>query len=102
MAPVPSPLPVLLTDAKDTWDRVETILDWFSKIVTTAYAYSDMIINYRQDGADSKYKMKKAEGEAVRIMNEQTKKDKAADGKVLGKREWSAAVEEHYGWQSFR
>lgn len=97
MAPTPAPVHSLLTDAKDTWDRVETILDWFSKIVTTAYDYSDMIIRHRQEGVDKKYEIEKAEKEALRIMNEQGNKTKAVT-QSLRKREWSesGAAEDEY------
>ena len=94
MAPTPAPIHPLLTNAKDTWDRIETILDWFSKIVTTAYSYSDMVIKHRQQGVNKKYKIEKAEKEALRIMKEQENKKTVT--KNLGKREWSesAAAEE--------
>lgn len=98
MAPTPAPAHPFLTDAKDTWDRVETILDWFSKIVTTAYDYSDMMIRHRQEGVDKKYKIEKAEKEALRIMKEQGNKNKTTT-QSLRKREWSesgAAEEDEY------
>lgn len=91
MAPTPAPINPLLIDAKDTWDRVETILDWFSKIVTTGYGYSDMVIKHRQDGVNKKYKIEKAEKEALRIMKEQGNENKAVT-KHIGKREWSEFV----------
>jgi len=91
MAPTPTPIHPLLTNAKDTWDRVETILDWFSKIVTTAYSYSDMVIEHRQEGVNKKYKIEKAEKEALRIMKEQENKKKAVT-KNLGKRAWSESA----------
>ena len=91
MAPTPTPLYPLLTNAKDTWDRVETILDWFSRIVTTAYSYSDMVIKHRQDGVNKKSKLEKAEKEALRIMKEQEYGKKAVT-KNLGKRAWSESA----------
>lgn len=93
MAPTPGPINPLLIDAKDTWDRVETILDWFSKIVTTAYGYSDMVIKHRQDGVDKKYKIEKAEKEALRIMKEQGHENKAV-AQHIRKRGWSEFVAE--------
>jgi len=97
MAPTPAPINPLLTNAKDTWDRVNTILDWFSKIVTTAYGYSDLVIKHRQEGVNKKYKIEKAEKEGLRIMKEQENKKKAVT-KNLGKRAWSesAAEEDDY------
>jgi hypothetical protein len=86
MVPVPTPLHPFLVDANDTWKAVETLMDWFSKLVTTAYGYSDGLIKYRQDQADKKYKIEKAEKEALRVMKEQEKKKKGAVSKNLRKR----------------
>jgi hypothetical protein len=86
MTPVPTPLHPFLVDAKDTWKAVETLMDWFSRLVTTAYGYSDSLIKYRQDQADKKYKIEKAEKEALRIMKEQEKKRTEAVSKNLKKR----------------
>jgi len=90
MAPVPVPVPLhpVLTNAKDTWSTIESLLEWFSKIVDTAYGYSDGLIKFRQKKANDTYKTKKAEKEAYRIMQAQEKKNKGVE-KVLGKREWS-------------
>ena len=77
--------------------ELNTILDWFSKIVTTGYGYSDIVIKHRQEGVNKKYKIEKAEKEGLRIMKEQENKKKAVT-KNLGKREWSesAAEEDDY------
>jgi hypothetical protein len=75
MAPVLHPL---LTDAKDTWDQMETIMGWFSQIVDTAYAYSDMIISHRQTKVDKEYARKQAEKAAYKILQEQVEKKRNA------------------------
>jgi hypothetical protein len=77
MAPTPSPwIKPFLTDAQDSWDKVVIVLGWFSRLVETAYAYSDMVVKMRQKKVDKEYKIKKAEKEAYRIMREQTEKRK--------------------------
>jgi uncharacterized protein (UPF0210 family) len=75
MAPVLNPF---LTDAKHTWDRAETVMGWFSQIVDTAYAYSDMIISHRQKKVDKEYARKQAEKTAYKILREQVEKKRNA------------------------
>lgn len=104
MAPVPTPIHPLLTDAKDTWTKFETILDWFSKLVDTAYGYTDGIIKYRQDQANKKYKTENAEKEAMRIMKEQGNQGKkSVVEKVLGRRDLGGDDEDEgiFDWDGF-
>jgi hypothetical protein len=82
----PNPLPSLLENATTGWHRTETVLNWFSRLVNKAYGWSDGIIKFRQDRANNKYKSRKAEEEAYRIMAEQRAEREAAN-KVLAKRD---------------
>ncbi len=50
-------------------------MGWFSKLVTTAYTWSDLIIKNRQKKADDEYNLKKAEEKALEIMKEQITKE---------------------------
>jgi hypothetical protein len=70
--PVPAPKPhAIVTHAKKTWEAISNILGWFTKIVTTSYAYSDGLIKSRQGLANNKAKIAKAEEEATKIMADQ-------------------------------
>lgn len=81
--PVPTPEPhAIVTHAKNAWDSISNILDWFTKIVTTSYAYSDGLIKSRQGLANNKAKIVKAEKEATKIMADQKA---ARDGSAKGK-----------------
>lgn len=74
MAPIPAPaVPEVLAAAKDTWSTIEKFLGWFTKIVGTSYTYSDLLVKIRQDKANHKYKVDKAEKKAREIMAEQEK-----------------------------
>jgi len=92
MAPTPSPLHPLLSDAKDTWTRASTVMSWFTKLVTTLYGWSDGLIKHRQNRANKIYKIEKAEKEALRIMNAQQKRRNALNGTVNGVARGSAKV----------
>jgi len=77
MAPVPAPSPAptpgdFLSAVGAKWGKLQFILDWFVRLVDTAYGYSDMIIAHRQNKANQKYKTQKAEEEAYRL-KEQSK-----------------------------
>jgi hypothetical protein len=93
MAPSPALLPSM-AEAKGTWDALEKAMDWFSKIVDTLYGYSDGLIKHRQKSVDTEDKLKKAEKEAFRIMQDKEKKQETVE-KVLGKRgvEWESLWE---------
>jgi hypothetical protein len=82
MPPMVTSLHPFVSDAKAKWVLVQTILTWFSKIIDTAYKYSDGIIKYRQDRANKKYKIEKAEKEALSFIKEQKNKKKTTN-KVL-------------------
>jgi hypothetical protein len=76
MVPVPAPaVPEVLANAKETWSSIEKFLGWFTKIVGTSYTYSDLIVKIRQDKANHRYKVEKAETKAREIMAEQEKKE---------------------------
>lgn len=51
-------------------------MGWFSKLVTTAYTWTDLIIKNRQKKVDDEYNLKKAEEKALEIMKEQEDKKK--------------------------
>ena len=72
-------------------------MEWFSKLINTAYGYSDGLIKFRQDRANKKYKIEKAEKEALRIMKEQENKKKNA----MEKRGRSIADEESFTFMAF-
>jgi hypothetical protein len=74
-----------MAEAKGTWDALEKAMGWFSKIVDTLYGYSDGLIKHRQKVVDTEDKLKKAETEAFRIMQDKGKKQETVE-KVLGKR----------------
>jgi hypothetical protein len=82
----PNPLPPLLENVNTGWRSTEVIMKWFSRLVNKAYAWSDGIIKFRQDRTNNQYKIRKAEDEAYRIMEEQRAGREAAN-KVLGKRD---------------
>ena len=98
MAPSPALLPSM-AEAKNTWDALETAMEWFSKIVDTLYGYSDGVIKYRQKKVDTADKLKNAEKEAFRIMQDKEKKQETVE-KVLGrrKRELNAEWEDVWEW----
>ena len=50
-------------------------MGWFSKLITTAYTWTDLIIKNRQKKADDEYNLKKAEEKALEIMKEQITKE---------------------------
>ena len=77
MAPVPSPVPLHpgFGHAKNAWKFTENIMGWFSKLITTAYTWTDLIIKNRQKKADDEYNLKKAEEKALEIMKEQITKE---------------------------
>jgi hypothetical protein len=76
MAPVPSPAPLHpgFGHAKNAWKLTENVMNWFSKLVTTAYTWTDLIIKNRQKKVDDEYNIKKAEEKALEIMKDQDKK----------------------------
>jgi hypothetical protein len=84
----PVPLNPLLSNVSSGWGKAQTIMKWFSKLVTNAYGWSDGLIKFRQKKANNAYKIKQAEKEALRIMEEQKKK-RESEKKNLGKRDWS-------------
>lgn len=61
-------------------------MKWFSSLVNKAYGWSDGIIKFRQNRANNRYKARKAEEEAYRIMAEQ-RAEREATNKALGKRD---------------
>ena len=74
MAPTPSAIePRGLSDA---WFSLKNVLDWAVNIITTAYAYTDGLISWRQNSANEKYKKEKAEQEARRIEQELLEKQR--------------------------
>ena len=75
--PVPEPLAIaaLATNAKSAWDSLANVLGWFTKVVTTSYAYSDLLVKSRQDKVNSSYKTKKANDEAAKIMAAQEQRE---------------------------
>jgi hypothetical protein len=83
-----SPTPEL--NLKEGWDKTSFVMKWFTRVVRTAYAWSDMIIAYRQKKADTQYKIQKAEEEAYRIMEEQYNQRKQISiNKSHVKRDWT-------------
>lgn len=77
-------------------------MKWFSKLISTAYGWSDSIIKIRQGKANKKYKIKKAENEALRIMEEQRLQRSKGDAvsKNLGKRSESQGLVKRDGGDS--
>lgn len=86
LCPTMAPLPPLLSDANDSWEAFKNAMDWFSKIVTTAYESSDAISAERQHGVDMAYKKKKAEKEAKEIQRDQVNAN-VGESKGVTKRE---------------
>ena len=84
----PVPLNPLLSNVTSGWGKAQTIMKWFSRLVTNAYGWSDGLINFRQKKANNAYKIKQAEKEALRIMEEQMK-ERESGKKNLRKRDWS-------------
>ena len=67
-------------------------MGWFTRLVTSFYAWSDLIIKIRQDKANKAYKIQTAEKKAKQIMAEHQKKFReknnsttAVDSTVAGK-----------------
>ena len=99
MPPTPVPLHPLLADAKDTWKTTETLMSWFSKLVTTMYGWSDGLIKLRQKRVDNEYRIRKAEEEAYRIMKEQEKRRQQPLNQTLNKRGFpDSGDEEDLDW----
>jgi len=77
MAPIPTPSPALgpvFKNANTAWKFSANVMNWFSKLVTTAYTWTDLIIKNRQKKADNAYNIKKAEEKAAEIMKQQQEK----------------------------
>ena len=68
MAPTPAPV---LANAKSVWGQTQNFMFWFTKLVTSFYAWSDGIIKWRQNKVNNEYKIKIAEEQASNIMEEQ-------------------------------
>jgi len=66
----PTPASIEPRGLADVWSSVQNVLDWTVNIITTAYAYTDSIILWRQNRANDKYKKQKAEQEAYRLEQE--------------------------------
>ena len=69
-----SPVAELTLSLKEGWVQTSSLMRWFTKIVRTAYGWSDGIIAYRQSKANRQYKVQKADEEAYRIREEQYKR----------------------------
>jgi hypothetical protein len=82
----PNPLHPVLTDAGDTWKYTANIMKWFVKLVTSGYGWSDLIIKLRQDKANERYKIEKAEKEAAKIMKGQEKRQKELNAKSAARK----------------
>jgi hypothetical protein len=79
MAPLPSPSPALhpvFNKANTAWKFSANVMGWFSKLVTTAYTWTDLIVKNRQKKVDNAYNIKKAEEKAAEIMKNQQGKEK--------------------------
>ena len=89
-----------VADVKDTWDVLKEIMDWFTKIVTTGYEYSDGIIASRQNDVDNEYAQRQAARQAKKIMLEQLRNRTAAAGKKVTRRNiiWSGGRRSARGW----
>ena len=61
-------------------------MDWFSKLVTTAYTWTDLIVKNRQKKVDNAYNVKKAEEKAAEIMQQQQDRNQKRTPSALGKR----------------
>lgn len=55
----------------NAWNSVNPIMIWVNKLVPKLYGWSDLVIKRRQDKANYKYKMEKAEKKAYEIMKAQ-------------------------------
>jgi len=74
MAPVPEPSPALhpaIQNANTAWKFSANMMNWFSKLVTTAYTWTDLLIKGRQKKVDNAYNTKMAEQKAAEIMKQQ-------------------------------
>ena len=92
MPPLPeSSNSTVLPAVKGGWNQLQMLMKWFTKLVKTAYGWSDSIIKGRQKKADNRYKIEKAEKEARRIMAEQAAQRNATG---LNKRAFVADTEE--------
>lgn len=80
-----APLHPVLSDAKDSWEALQNIMDWFSKIVTTGYEYSDAVADMRQGAVNKEYQRKKAEKKAKQIQLDQLS-DMSGEGEGKVKR----------------
>ena len=71
-------------------------MGWFTRVVTSAYAWSDLIMKKRQDKANRDYKIQKAEREARQIMREHQKKlqENSNSATILRKRDYLLSLEE--------
>jgi hypothetical protein len=76
----------MLETMKPTWDATEHAMSWFTRLVTTAYAWSDIIVRMRQNTANKEWKKKKAEETALQIMKDHQEKLVAAGRKRVEKR----------------
>jgi uncharacterized protein involved in tolerance to divalent cations len=94
MSPAPT-IPVL-DNAKPAWNTASQAMSWFTKLVTSAYAWSDLIIKMRQNRANIQYKKKKAEEMAAEIMKEHQKKLAAKN--AVEKRAVSEEMDEFVKW----
>jgi len=55
----------------NAWNSFNPIMIWANKLVPKFYGWSDLIIKKKQDEANYKYKMEKAEKNAYEIMKAQ-------------------------------
>jgi hypothetical protein len=101
MAPAPVPSPFVqpfLEHAKSGWDSTSNFMNWFTKLVASAYSWSDLIIKMRQDKANKAYKIQRAEKKALQIMREHQKKlkEQNSTAAAVTKRDYVPFEEDGY------
>ena len=81
MTPVPDPSPArgapprLPKRPTNAWKFFVKVMKWFSKLVTTSYTWTDLIIHNRQRNVDNAYNIKTAEVKAAEIINTKQEKE---------------------------
>jgi len=78
-------------------------MNWFTKIVTSVYSWSDLLIKLRQDKANRAYKIQRAETKAMEIMAEHQKKLKEKEGNSISvsKRDHLPSAERQYAKRAY-
>jgi anionic cell wall polymer biosynthesis LytR-Cps2A-Psr (LCP) family protein len=68
------------------WEATEHAVAWFTKLVMTVYAWSDIIIHIRHNKVNKEWKKKKEKNMALQIMKEHQQKLATTGQKTVEKR----------------